>query len=486
MEKAELNASSRNALPDSAFAIPATREYPIHDESHARNALARVSQYGTDREKQIVRGAVKRRYPNLEMATQEGENMGANAKKQGKTQAAILAGGTPSPESVEGQGKENHPKAGAIHMDVQRDGSVVISPNWNGAPATVANGEGRGTSAPYKTLDFDEAKSQAKGNLRKEDSYAKDDDDDDPEDGDGHGSPAPPYGHSSSPDDLAEAVTQTQERTNKSNGDASEPEDRAVLNSLVLAYKQVKAAMAAQKADPDNFTEPLDAQVWAHLEDVEQALKNALLDQSFDLSGIDVYPASASATDQASKEIDDMTQDELLKMLDERDARLAKSKAKAKAKAAKKAKKKAKMKKEAKALAKAADPAWVAKRQAKAEAKAAKKAAKVSPKKLAKVMQNFEDLQKQVEKIGGTPMPTPVLNAAGIIAAGGVPALRKAGEEAGGAFAPLEANVEKALATGDPLEFQKANQDLATARLIAMERLRASGMSNEEALARVK
>ncbi len=53
--------SARNALPDSAFAGPG-RSYPIPDQAHARNALARSS--GKSVEGQ-VRAAVKRRYPNI-------------------------------------------------------------------------------------------------------------------------------------------------------------------------------------------------------------------------------------------------------------------------------------------------------------------------------------------------------------------------------------------------------------------------------------
>lgn len=39
----KLTTTSRNALPKAAFAGP-DRTYPIPDASHARNALARVSQ----------------------------------------------------------------------------------------------------------------------------------------------------------------------------------------------------------------------------------------------------------------------------------------------------------------------------------------------------------------------------------------------------------------------------------------------------------
>lgn len=61
----KLSYEHRKELPGSSFAIPESRSYPIHDESHARNALARVSQFGSDSEKAKVRAAVHRRYPAM-------------------------------------------------------------------------------------------------------------------------------------------------------------------------------------------------------------------------------------------------------------------------------------------------------------------------------------------------------------------------------------------------------------------------------------
>ena len=60
----KLTSSERNALSDKAFALPG-RRYPIENATHARNALARVSQNGTPEEKAKVRAAVKRRWPAI-------------------------------------------------------------------------------------------------------------------------------------------------------------------------------------------------------------------------------------------------------------------------------------------------------------------------------------------------------------------------------------------------------------------------------------
>ncbi len=64
-----LSTAKRERLPKSAFAIPEKApgpgSYPIPDESHARNALARVSQHGTPAEKKRVKIAVTRKFPEI-------------------------------------------------------------------------------------------------------------------------------------------------------------------------------------------------------------------------------------------------------------------------------------------------------------------------------------------------------------------------------------------------------------------------------------
>lgn len=72
VELAELTSKARKKLPKQAFAVPSKRSksggtggYPIPDESHARNALARVAQFGTPQEKAKVRAAVARKFPNI-------------------------------------------------------------------------------------------------------------------------------------------------------------------------------------------------------------------------------------------------------------------------------------------------------------------------------------------------------------------------------------------------------------------------------------
>jgi len=63
---AVLSAKRRNRLAGKSFALPG-RRYPIHDQSHARNALARVSQHGTAQEKAAVRRKVHAKYPGIKV-----------------------------------------------------------------------------------------------------------------------------------------------------------------------------------------------------------------------------------------------------------------------------------------------------------------------------------------------------------------------------------------------------------------------------------
>jgi hypothetical protein len=60
-----LTSRARKRLSKSDFAIPESRKYPIHDKSHARNALSRVAQHGTPEQKKRVRAAVHRKYPDM-------------------------------------------------------------------------------------------------------------------------------------------------------------------------------------------------------------------------------------------------------------------------------------------------------------------------------------------------------------------------------------------------------------------------------------
>jgi len=59
-----LTAKQRHALPASDFALPGGR-YPIENESHGRNALARAAQHASPAEQAKIRAAVHRKYPDI-------------------------------------------------------------------------------------------------------------------------------------------------------------------------------------------------------------------------------------------------------------------------------------------------------------------------------------------------------------------------------------------------------------------------------------
>lgn len=66
---AVLSTKQRKSLPKGEFAVPGKRpgsgSYPIPDASHARNALARVSQHGSPAQKAAVRSKVRSKFPNI-------------------------------------------------------------------------------------------------------------------------------------------------------------------------------------------------------------------------------------------------------------------------------------------------------------------------------------------------------------------------------------------------------------------------------------
>lgn len=71
---AKLTTTKRKKLPKSDFAIPAKKTsknktgkggYPINDPAHARNALARVSQFGTPTQKKAVKSKVAKKFPGI-------------------------------------------------------------------------------------------------------------------------------------------------------------------------------------------------------------------------------------------------------------------------------------------------------------------------------------------------------------------------------------------------------------------------------------
>jgi hypothetical protein len=61
----KISYKEKKEMPDSEFAVPEERKYPIPDEAHARDALSRVSRFGTSEEKKEVCEAVAARFPEI-------------------------------------------------------------------------------------------------------------------------------------------------------------------------------------------------------------------------------------------------------------------------------------------------------------------------------------------------------------------------------------------------------------------------------------
>lgn len=61
---AKLSTAARKELPKKDFAIKGGH-YPIEDKNHARNALARVSEFGSSKEKAEVRTKVHKKFPSI-------------------------------------------------------------------------------------------------------------------------------------------------------------------------------------------------------------------------------------------------------------------------------------------------------------------------------------------------------------------------------------------------------------------------------------
>ena len=77
LSEKKLTSKDRQDLKQSQFALPTKADdkkekaesgnYPIPDESHARNALAMVARHGSASEKAKVRAAVKRKFPSIDV-----------------------------------------------------------------------------------------------------------------------------------------------------------------------------------------------------------------------------------------------------------------------------------------------------------------------------------------------------------------------------------------------------------------------------------
>ena len=106
MREDKLSYKERQKLPSGDFALPGKGtgpegkqggSYPIPDESHARNALARVSQHGTSAEKAKVKAAVERKFPGIKVSEDSEVD---EASVTGITVSKKMAGTTVPPKQA--------------------------------------------------------------------------------------------------------------------------------------------------------------------------------------------------------------------------------------------------------------------------------------------------------------------------------------------------------------------------------------------------
>lgn len=67
---AKLTYKKREKMPKKEFALPSKRQrgkggYPIPDKAHARNALARASQFASPEEAAEIRAKVRAKFPSI-------------------------------------------------------------------------------------------------------------------------------------------------------------------------------------------------------------------------------------------------------------------------------------------------------------------------------------------------------------------------------------------------------------------------------------
>ena len=416
-EKGRLDAKERDALGESDFAFPKQRKEPINDADHVRDAMARFDQVQgvTDAEKHEAARRILARAKHFGIHVSE-DTAVARAAKQVASER-----GVPRDEAERQTDEHLEGETGPVHTDTGAPGIPTIP----GADVRPPASDGQGDTAPDKAVPRSEAESQTRAVNKRDMS-------------DGGGDVAP------DDDDEAkrEAESQTGEMSAKGAAD-SEP------GSPAWEHKDVQLGERAE-----DLTAQL-AEVVRTFTEREKAEGGGAAKAGRRLSGktegairrcMQALQDLLDNTPSATKEIEKMTPDELIKALDEIEARRAKAAKQAAKKAAKKAEEKA-----AKAAAKAAKDAKASK--AADDPAAAAKAAEIA------------DLRSRLAALEAQPGPSMTLNAAGVAAV-----LRDPAASAS-AFKALEDAVE---AAPTPQAKKAALSRLGTAKFIAAENARAA------------
>ncbi|HVA05517.1 MAG TPA: hypothetical protein VNG12_02130, partial [Acidimicrobiales bacterium] len=446
-----VSAAARRKYAESGVAMP-NGDFPIPDEGHLRSAIGRLAEYKGDKAKAKAHVISRARalglthlLPGDWHVSKETDMDCSTCHGTGK----IRDGHMECPD-CKGSGKKPHvgdtakgsPPSQALsqtrEVDENRAASGSPAADDGGAPRHVAaedkhvdTSDSQGDTAPDKSLPKDEALRQTE---RTEKAGV----------GDGTGDAAP---HGQEEDEKAEdeARTQTDEvgKAKKPKGDAEAPgspawEDKDValgekaedlISQLSDVVRTFTEREKAEGGDAKKSGRRLSGKTEGAIRRCMQALQDLL----------------ENSHTPANKELDDMTNDELIKLLDERDeARRAQ----------KQAKKDKLEKKAAKAAAKAAS----------AETAEGAEASKAEDDELAKARAQLAEMQKTVDAIAAQDVKRPMVNAAGLSAAlrgsEGTDALKSFDDN----VAAAEDRLAKARAAGDTYAIAAAQSDLQVAR----------------------
>jgi len=474
-----VSAAARRKFARSGVAM-ANGDFPIPDEGHLKSAIGRLGNYHGDKGK--AKRHIIKRARALGLTHLLPADWGVS--KDMDTQAEDENVDFPSPESTQGQTREMHPDSGPKSGDASQDGGDPPSSRYTKPPRDLKQGNGLGDTAPSKTVPKAQAMGQTRGLTRKSEGENQDFADADHPEVDMTGDAAPDGAEEAR---AAETEGETQTRTNERKGGKGDGDQ--------MRREKAQTQKAKRRIEGDNpeDTKPHSPQ-WegkdaALAEGAHQLLSQAMeLVQQFEArekaeirskKAIEArYPDirrtaklltglanGKTETSSATKEIEDMTQDELIRLLDQRDAAKAKATKKAEMKKARKAQR----------LIEKANPEDAQARQAQKAAKAAAKVAKAAgaaldtdrltkglTEALAQAVRPLEDRLANVE--GQPARAVPMASAAGL---GNTDGPR--GTYDGSAFKALE---DRVAAAQSPAERQRAGAELLKAKMIATERLR--------------
>ena len=265
--KRRLSAADRRAVPKGNFAIPekapGSGSYPVTDKGHAQAAL-RLMHNASPAEQKRIKAKVHAKFPDIDIAKelellQKSPGVPDESVQTPKEKGHLNTGqsGLAGPVTAGHVRPETSPSfqvGGETPYIIPDEAKVTNNPPFEKRPRQEALVSDVGKSWEIEVVD--------KQNWVSLDNTLS--------------------GGSQMPQEPSVASANS-----------------TVLDRIVCAYMALKEAMAAQKADPDGMNDPLDAQVWAHLEDVCATLKNALIDQALDIAGVE--PAMLKAENLLTK-----------------------------------------------------------------------------------------------------------------------------------------------------------------------------------------